>query len=70
MLQGAGTTSERSSYAYMDTTAKAGVAYYYRLEEVSFAGVQQSVATRRLRGHVSAANRYLTTFGSLKKAEW
>ena len=70
MLQGAGTTSERSSYQYVDTTAKANVAYYYRLEEVSYAGVQQSIATRRLRGHVSAANRHLTTFGSLKKAEW
>ena len=68
-LQGAGTTSERSTYQYVDTTAKAGVAYYYRLEEVSFAGVRQPVATRRLRGHVSAANRSLTTFGSLKKPD-
>ena len=70
MLQGAGTTSERSSYQYVDTTAKQNVAYYYRLEEVSFSGVQQPIATRRLRGHISAANRYLTTFGSLKKATW
>ena len=69
MLQGAGTTSERHTYQYVDTTAKAGVAYYYRLEEVSFAGVRQPVATRRLRGHVSAANRYLTTFGSIKRTE-
>ena len=69
MLQGAGTTSERSTYQYVDTTAKANVAYYYRLEEVSFSGVQQPVATRRLRGHISAANRHLTTFGSLKKGE-
>ena len=69
MLQGAGTTSERHTYQYVDTTAKAGVAYHYRLEEVSFAGVRQPVATRRLRGHVSAANRYLTTFGSIKRTE-
>lgn len=69
MLQGAGTTSERHTYQYVDTTAKAGVAYYYRLEEVSFAGVRQPVATRRLRGHVSATNRYLTTFGSIKRTE-
>ena len=65
MLQGAGTTSERSSYQYVDTSAKANVAYYYRLEEVSYAGVRQSIATRRLRGHVSAGNRYLTTFGDI-----
>ena len=70
MLQGAGTTSDRSSYRYVDTTAKAGVAYYYRLEEVSFSGVRQPVATRRLRGHVSAANRSLTTFGSLKTPDY
>ena len=69
MLEGAGTTSERSTYTYVDTTAKAAVAYYYRLEEVSYAGVRQPVATSRLRGHVSAANRYLTTFGSIKKME-
>ena len=69
MLQGAGTTSERSTYEYVDPTAKEHVGYYYRLEEVSFSGVQQPVATRRLRGHVSAANRHLTTFGSLKKSD-
>ena len=54
---------------YVDPTAKEHVGYYYRLEEVSFSGVQQPVATRRLRGHVSAANRHLTTFGSLKKSD-
>ena len=69
MLEGAGTTSERNTYQYIDTTAKENVAYYYRLEEVSFAGVNQPVATARLRGHVSAANRYLTTLGSIKRAE-
>ena len=69
MLQGAGTTSERSTYSYVDTTAKEGVAYYYRLEEVSFEGVRQPLVTSRLRGHVSAGNRYLTTFGGIKKAE-
>ena len=69
MLPGAGTTSERSTYAYIDTTAKEGIAYYYRLEEVSFEGVRQPIVTRRLRGHVSAGNRYLTTFGDMKKAE-
>ena len=69
MLPGAGTTSERSTYEYVDTTAKAGVAYYYQLEEISFEGVRQSVATRRLRGHVSAGNRSLTTFGDMKKTE-
>ena len=69
MLEGAGTTSERNTYTYVDTTAKAGVAYYYRLEEVSFSGLHQPIATRRLRGHVSAANRYLTTLGHIKRME-
>ena len=69
MLEGAGTTSERNTYTYVDTTAEAGVAYYYRLEEVSFSGLHQPIATRRLRGHVSAANRYLTTLGHIKRME-
>ena len=69
MLEGAETTAERNTYQYVDTTAKENVAYYYRLEEVSFAGVRQPIGTARLRGHVSAANRYLTTLGSIKKAE-
>ena len=37
LIQGAGTTGERNTYKWVDPTAKAGVVYYYQIEDVSFA---------------------------------
>ena len=67
LIQGAGTTGQRSSYTWIDTTAKPNVVYYYRIEDVSFAGFHNQLATVRTRGHVSAKERYITQWGSLKK---
>ena len=67
LIQGAGTTSKRSSYAWMDTTAKPDVVYYYRIEDVSFSGYRNQLATVRTRGHISASDRYITQWGNLKK---
>ena len=53
LIQGAGTTSERHTYAWTDEATKPNVVYYYRLEEVSYAGDKQTLATVRLRGHIS-----------------
>ena len=69
LIAGAGTTGERQEYTFTDTSAKPGVAYYYQIEEVSFDGKRETLAMRRLRGPVSAANRMLTTFGSVKQRE-
>ena len=69
LIAGAGTTGERQTYTFTDTTAKPGVEYYYQIEEVSFGGKSVTLATRMLRGPVSAANRMLTTFGAVKKRE-
>ena len=69
LITGAGTTGERQTYTFTDTTAKPGVEYYYQIEEVSFAGKPQTLATRLLRGSVSPANRMLTTFGEMKQQE-
>ena len=66
LIPGAGTTAEKQSYTYKDTTAKANVAYYYRLEEVSLSGERSAVATVRLRGHVSAANKRLWKWADVK----
>ena len=66
LIQGAGTTSERHEYIQQDRSAKSDVAYYYRIEDVSFSGVRQGLATVRMRGHISASNKYTTTWGSLK----
>ena len=69
LIAGAGTTGERQEYTFTDASAKPGVAYYYQIEEVAFDGKRETLAMRRLRGPVSAANRALTTFGEVKKRE-
>ena len=67
LIAGAGTTGERQTYTFTDTSAKPGVEYYYQIEEVAFDGKPATLAMRMLRGPVSAANRMLTTFGEVKK---
>ncbi len=52
MIQGAGTTGERNEYTWIDTTTKSNTVYYYRIEDVSHAGVREQLATVRLRGLV------------------
>ena len=69
LIAGAGTTGERQEYTFTDTSAKPGVEYYYQIEEVAFDGKRETLAMRRLRGPVSAANRMLTTFGAVKQRE-
>ena len=67
LIPGAGTTGERNTYTFTDNTARAGVLYFYQIEEVSFDGTHQVLATRRMKGHVTPAHRLLTTFGGVKK---
>ena len=67
LIPGAGTTSERTTYEYVDTSTKPRNHYYYRLEEVSFAGVRQTLTTQRLRRNISPVGQQLTTFGAMKK---
>ena len=67
LIAGAGTTGELQTYTFNDTSAKPGVAYYYQIEEISFGGKRETLATRRLRGPVSAVNRQLTTLGAVKQ---
>ena len=69
LIAGAGTTGERQTYTFTDTSAKPGVEYYYQIEEVSLGGKPATLAMRMLRGPVSAANRMLTTFGEVKRRE-
>ena len=69
LIAGAGTTGERQMYTFTDASAKPGVEYYYQIEEVAFDGKRETLAMRRLRGPVSAANRSLTTFGEVKQAK-
>ena len=66
MIQGAGTTSERSTYMWTDTTAKPNTVYYYQIEDISQAGVRKQLATVRMRGLVSASGKLTTRWADLK----
>ena len=69
LIQGAGTTSERQTYTWTDTTVKPNIVYYYRIEDISHAGVRKQLATVRMRGYVSAAGKLTTKWGDLKLQE-
>ena len=66
MIQGKGTTAERSTYKWVDTTAKLGAVYYYQIEDVSFAGEHNTLATTKLKGLISAKGKLTTQWGELK----
>lgn len=70
MIAGAGTTSEKQSYTYTDTSAKPNVVYYYQIEDVSLDGQRQTLTLgTRLRGHIGAAGKATTTWGELKNVQ-
>ena len=66
IIQGAGTTAERTDYTWTDSTAKPNTVYYYRIEDVSHAGVREQLATVRLRGLISASGKLTTRWSDLK----
>ena len=66
LIAGTGTTGERQMYTFTDSAAKPRVSYYYRLEEVSFGGVRQVLATTRVRGSVMASGKLTTRWSQLK----
>lgn len=66
LIQGAGTTGERNEYTWTDRTAKPNTVYYYRIEDVSHAGVREKLATVRLRGLVSASGKLTTRWADLR----
>ena len=69
MVPGAGTSSEKQSYTYTDTTAQPNVVYYYQIEDVSLDGNRQTLTRGiRLKGHVGAAGKATTLWGELKSS--
>ena len=66
LILGAGTSRQRHTYHFTDTTAKSDVVYYYRIEEVSLSGDRQQLTTVRLRGHLSGVGKLLQTWGNVK----
>ena len=67
LIQGAGTSSEKHTYSFRDTTAHPNIAYYYQIEDVSFSGVRRTLATVRLKGHISGVGKLTTTWANTKK---
>jgi len=66
LIKGQGTTSERTTYTHMDTSAKPNVVYYYQIQDVSLDGNVTTLRTTHLRGNVSAGGKLTTTWGELK----
>ena len=69
LIQGKGTTAERSNYKWVDTSAKPGAVYYYQIEDVSFAGERQTLTTTKMKGLISAKNKLTTKWGELKEVQ-
>ena len=67
LILGAGTSSEKHAYHFTDTTVKLDGAYYYRIEDVSFAGERRTLATTRLKGYLSVSDKLATTWGDMKR---
>ena len=69
MVPGAGTTSEKQTYTYTDTTAQPNIVYYYQIEDVSLDGNRQTLTRGiRLKGHIGAAGKLTSTWGELKSS--
>ena len=69
MVPGAGTTSEKQSYTYTDSTAQPNIVYYYQIEDVSLDGQRQTLTHgTRLKGHIGAAGKLTSTWGELKSS--
>ena len=69
LIQGKGTTAERSTYKWVDTSAKPGAVYYYQIEDVSFAGERSTFTTTKLKGLISAKGKLTTKWGELKEVQ-
>ena len=69
LIQGKGTTAERSTYKWVDTSAKPGAVYYYQIEDVSFAGERNTLTTTKMKGLISAKDKLTTKWGELKEVQ-
>ena len=66
LIAGNGTTSERNTYEWKDTSAKPNVVYYYQIQDVSLDGDVNTLRQSRLKGDVSPAGKLTTIWGELK----
>ncbi len=68
LIQGAGTTSEQTTYMWTDTTAKPDTVYFYQIEDISYTGKRTRFATIRMKGYVSAQGKLSTRWADLKNS--
>ena len=66
LIAGKGTTSEKTGYEFVDTSAKPNVVYYYQIQDVSLDGDVVTLKTTHLRGNISVVGKLTTTWGELK----
>ena len=66
LIAGQGTTSERTTYSLVDTSAKPNVVYYYQIQDVSLDGEVQTLRQSRLKGDVSPAGKLTTQWAEIK----
>ena len=66
LIEGQGTTSERTTYEWKDKSAKPNVVYYYQIQDISLDGKVTTLRQSRLKGDVSPAGKLTTTWGELK----
>ncbi len=66
LIQGAGTTGERSTYRWTDSTAIPNVEYFYQIEDVSITGKRNTLTTIRMKGIITPKARLITRWGQLK----
>ena len=69
LIPGAGTTGEKNTYTWTDTSARPNVVYYYQIEDVSLDGEHRTLRTTRLRGYVGAAGKATIIWGELKSRD-
>ena len=69
LIPGAGTTGEKNTYTWTDTSARPNVVYYYQIEDVSLDGEHRTLRTTRLRGYVGASGKATTIWGELKSRD-
>ena len=65
-VAGKGTTTERTTYEWKDTTAKPNVVYYYQIQDISLDGKVTTLRQSRLKGNVTATGKITTTWGDIK----
>ncbi len=67
LIPSAGSADTQHTYKWIDTTAKRGTDYYYQIEDLSFSGKRNQLATIKLEALISPKNKLTTQWGAVKR---